>query len=70
MTEITAMITFDNLLSTYIHDNRKAEVHRVGQSFGIRMYENNVWMKDEVIEKHSESYSENAAENYVFGIKN
>ena len=70
MTEITAMITFDNLLSTYIHDNRKAEVHRVGQDYGIRMFENNVWMKDEMMTGHTEQYAEDAADNYVFGIKN
>ena len=50
-------------------NNRKAEVWHTGKSYGLRMYENNVWQKDEVYEKHSESYAEDAADNYVQGIK-
>ena len=34
------------------------------------MWENKVWQKDELIPGHNELYAENAAENYVFGIKN
>lgn len=64
------MIQFDILVSTYQQDNRKAEVHVVDKSYGIRMYENNVWQTDELFKDHSEQYAENAAENYVLGIKN
>tara|TARA_B100001093_G_scaffold145581_1_gene138240 strand:+ start:576 stop:827 length:252 start_codon:yes stop_codon:yes gene_type:complete len=51
-------------------DNRlKADVGRTGDSWGVRFYKNNMWVKDEVYKNKSESYAEDAAENYVLGIK-
>ena len=64
------MIQFDEMIHTFIHENRKAEVGVKNGSQGIRMGENNVYKKDELYEGHSESYAEDAADNYVFGIKN
>tara|TARA_B100000902_G_scaffold394275_1_gene450272 strand:+ start:217 stop:495 length:279 start_codon:yes stop_codon:yes gene_type:complete len=66
------MIQFDEMIHTYQLDNRKAEVGILKEkgAFGIRMWENNVHQKDELFEGYSETYAENAAENYVFGIKN
>ena len=66
------MIQFDEMIHTYQLDNRKAEVGvlKEKRAFGIRMWENNIHQRDELFEGHSEEYAENAAENYVFGIKN
>ena len=47
----------------------KADVGRTGDSWGVRFYKNNMWVKDEVYKNKSESYAEDAAENYVLGIK-
>lgn len=37
--------------------------------FGVRYYRDKVWKTDEIYEGHNEEYAENAAENYVQGIK-
>ena len=50
-------------------NNRKADVGRSGDSWGVRFYKDNMWIKDEVYKNKSESYAESAAENYVLGIK-
>ena len=63
------MIQFDEMIHTYQLDNKKAEVGVKDGSFGIRMWKNNVYQRDELYEGHSEAYAESAAENYVFGIK-
>tara|TARA_B100001996_G_scaffold85075_1_gene62796 strand:+ start:405 stop:602 length:198 start_codon:yes stop_codon:yes gene_type:complete len=65
------MIQFDEMIHEYLNNNRRAEVGvtRDG-SFGIRMWENNVFKRDELYEGKSETWAENAAENYVFGVKN
>ena len=64
------MIQFDDILHTFINGNRKAEVGVRAGVFGLRMWENQIWQKDELYENHSEAYAEDAADNYVFGIKN
>ena len=64
------MIEFDEMYHEFRHENRKAEVGKLDGGGGIRMWENQVWQKDELIPGHNELYAENAAENYVFGIKN
>lgn len=53
--------------------NRKAEVLRqLGEEgkFGIRMYIDDISLGIEWYDGHNELYAENAAENYVMGIKN
>ena len=50
-------------------NGRKADVGRTGDSWGVRFYKDNMWIKDEVYKNKSESYAESAAENYVLGIK-
>ena len=50
-------------------NGRKADVGRTGDSWGVRFYKDNMWIKDEVYKGKSESYAEDAAENYVLGIK-
>ena len=57
-------------LSTYINGNLKADTVYQGGHYGARFYdkEGNI-IKTEFYQGHSETYAENAAENYVFGIK-
>jgi hypothetical protein len=65
------------LLSYYLGEkkfaNRKAEVLRtVGEhrDFGIKMYVDNNLLGIEWFKGHNEYFAEDAAENYVQGIKN
>ena len=64
------IVMFHQELHTYANEDKRAEVWRTqdGQ-FGCRFYKANVHQTDELYEGHSEEYAENAAENYVFGIK-
>tara|TARA_B100000900_G_scaffold115946_2_gene97586 strand:+ start:1359 stop:1589 length:231 start_codon:yes stop_codon:yes gene_type:complete len=64
------IITAEKLLSTYMQDNLKAEtfVDENG-NFGARFFKDNVWLADELYKGHSEQYAENAAENFVIGVK-
>lgn len=57
---------------TYVNGDRRADVVRKmpGGVWGIEMLKNNTFYKRELYEGHSENYAEDAAENYVFGIKN
>ena len=50
-------------------NGRKADVGRTGNSWGVRFYKDKMWVKDEVYKGKSESYAEDAAENYALGIK-
>jgi|TARA_B110000285_G_scaffold102395_1_gene116540 hypothetical protein len=63
------MMVFDSLLHIFKMGDRTAEVYKKDQNYGLRMYINKIWQKDEIIEGHTEQYAEDAAENYVFGIK-
>ena len=65
------IITAEKLLSTYMQDNLKAEtfIDKNG-NYGARFYKDNVWLVDELYKGHSEQYAENAAENFVIGVKN
>ena len=63
------MIQFDEMIHEYQSDNKRAQVGVKSGSFGIRMWKDNVFQKDELYEGHSEVYAENAAENYVLGVK-
>ena len=63
------MIQFDQIIHEYQNDNKRAQVGIKSGSFGIRMWKDNVYQKDELCKGHSEVYAENAAENYVLGIK-
>jgi len=65
------MKVFQYIASQYWSDDRvrKADVGRSGDSWGVRFYENNLWVKDELYSNKSEGYAEDAAENYTLGIK-
>ena len=69
-TKDNSMIQFDEMHHEFRHENRKAEVGLKDGVWGIRMWEDMIWKSDEMIPGHSELYAENAAENYVLGIKN
>lgn len=57
--------------STYVDGDRRADVIKNSDGvFGIEMIENNEFVRREFFTGHSESYAEDAAENYVMGIKN
>ena len=54
----------------YWQDNRRAEVFRTKNGdWGVRYFKNKKWLLDEIYREHSEFYAENAAENFVLGIK-
>ena len=65
-----SIINFIEELHTYMNEGREARVYKAEHGFGCRYFENNVWIKDEVYSEHSEQYAEDAADNYVLGIKN
>jgi len=66
------MQQFGELLSQYWSDDRvrKAEVYSLDRQsgYGVRFYENHVWKRDLVLRDNSETYADNAAENYALGI--
>lgn len=62
----------DKILSTYCsaEDNLRAQTFLdKNNNYGVRFFKENVWITDELYEGHSEVYAENAAENYVLGVK-
>ena len=65
-----SIINFIEELHTYMHEGREARVYKAEHGFGVRFFEDNLWIKDEVYTEHSEQYAEDAADNYVLGIKN
>tara|TARA_R100000231_G_scaffold138095_1_gene115700 strand:+ start:2116 stop:2343 length:228 start_codon:yes stop_codon:yes gene_type:complete len=64
------IITASKILSTFMQDNLKAETFvDLNGNYGARFYKDNMWLVDELYEGHSEQYAEDAAENYVIGVK-
>ena len=64
------MKDFDRKYHDYWQDNRRAEVFRTKNGdWGVRYFKNKKWLLDEIYREHSEFYAENAAENFVLGIK-
>jgi hypothetical protein len=59
----------DDKYSTYVDGNKRADVIKLDGHWGCRFYEDNKAVKTEFYKGHSESYAEDAAENYVMGIK-
>ena len=67
------------VISTYVNEPLRADVIIKNGVFGIKMFDKygehiktelyKVHIKTELYKGHSEIYAENAAENYVFGIK-
>jgi hypothetical protein len=56
-------------LSSFTKDNLKAETFKKDGHYGATFFENDTKIAEELYTGHSESFAENAAENYVFGIK-
>ena len=57
------------LLSTFMKGDKKAETFKKDGHYGAIFYENGERVAEELYTGHSECYAEDAAENYVFGIK-
>ena len=58
------------VISTYVNEPLRADVIIKNGVFGIKMFDKyGEHIKTELYKGHSEFYAENAAENYVFGIK-
>ena len=58
------------VISTYVNESLRADVVVKNGDFGIKMFDKyGEHAKTEFYKGHSELYAENAAENYVFGIK-
>lgn len=55
---------------TYRRDNRYAEVHKNPKGFYVDLYENNQLVESREAYKHSESWAESIAENWVDGVLN
>ena len=56
-------------ISTFVMDSLRADTICKKGNWGIRMLKNGQLVKEEYYKGHSECYAEDAAENYVFGIK-
>jgi len=64
------MMEAKEILSTYYDGDLKAETFiDENNNYGARFYRNLIWITDEVYKGHSEQYAEDAAENYVLGVK-
>ena len=64
------IIHAEKLSSAYMQDNLRAETFvDTNGNFGARFYKDNMWPVDELYKGHSEQYAEDAAENYVIGVK-
>ena len=55
--------------SSYTNGDLRADTIKVGKDWGCDYYKNGEFIKTELYKGHSESYAEDAAENYVSGIK-
>ena len=53
---------------TFIRDNRKAIVLRNAMGFYVEMYDTDELIETRELYKHSESYAESCAENWVDGV--
>ena len=64
------MTVAKEILSTFLDGDLKADTFiDENNNYGVRFYRNLIWITDEVYEGHSEQYAEDAAENYVLGVK-
>ena len=59
----------DDKYSTYVDGELRADVIKVDRHWGCRFWRNNEAVKTELYKGHSEAYAEDAAENYVIGVK-
>ena len=62
-------VTLKQVYSTYVKESLRADTIRVNGIWGCDFYKDNHLLKTEVYTGHSEAYAEDAAENYVEGIK-
>jgi len=62
-------IIMTQLISEYMGQDKKAIVFNDNGVWGCNYYMGNELVKTELYEGHSESYAEDAAENYIQGVK-
>ena len=55
--------------TTYMKGDLRSDVIKLDGHWGCRFYVDDKVVMTEFYKGHSESYAENAAENYVLGIK-
>lgn len=62
-------VKLKEVYSTYVNDSLRADTIKLNSDWGCDFYKNNHLLKTEIYKGHSEYYAEDAAENYIFGIK-
>jgi|TARA_R110000796_G_scaffold155794_2_gene272372 ABC-type polar amino acid transport system ATPase subunit len=62
------MMTTSTELHMYQREERMAKVFQAYEGFYVEFYKNNVMVERREMYSHSETYAENAAENYVDGV--
>tara|TARA_B100000900_G_C20460596_1_gene667097 strand:- start:7 stop:201 length:195 start_codon:yes stop_codon:yes gene_type:complete len=55
--------------SSYVNGDRRADVIKLNGLWGCVFYAEGKEIKQELYKGHNEMWAENAAENYVLGIK-
>jgi hypothetical protein len=56
-------------MHAYMQDGKTAKVYLTNEGWEVDYYEGKTLLKSEPLHDHSESYAEDAADNYVMGIK-
>lgn len=72
MEKYMVMYVADKITSEYLSDDRllRAQVFVTeAGTWGIRMWKDQVFICDELYKDKAQGYAEDAAENYVLGIK-
>ena len=59
----------ENNYSTFVDGDLRADVIKLDNHWGCRFYDCGELIKTEFYKGHNEMYAENAAENYVMGVK-
>ena len=57
------------VFSSYVKGDLQADTIKIGDDWGCAFYRSGEFIKTETYKGHSESYAEDVADNYVFGIK-
>ena len=61
--------TNKSVFSTFVNGDLRADVIKLDSHWGCRLYCDGKLLKTEFYRGHNELYAEDAAENYVMGIK-
>lgn len=69
MSKVPDMSKVRTEMHSYMQDNKTAKVFLTNEGYEVDYYEGKTLLKSEPLHNHSESYAEDAADNYVMGIK-